>query len=207
MNTTVLLVYAIAYLFGSIPFALIIGKVFYKTDIRTQGSGNLGGTNAGRVLGKAAGVSVAVLDMLKAFFVILIAHQFLPDDPGYVAFAGVFAAIGHCYPIFAQFRGGKAVSTAFGYLLGVSLFLVNPQLVWVLFFLPIAIGLTSLKITKYVSFSAMLAVTITVILSFFVQPNLTVSLALVMIDILLIYRHRSNIERLRNGTERKVKWI
>jgi glycerol-3-phosphate acyltransferase PlsY len=145
--------------------------------------------------------------MLKAFFVILIAHQFLPDDPGYVAFAGVFAAIGHCYPIFAQFRGGKAVSTAFGYLLGVSLFLVNPQLVWVLFFLPIAIGLTSLKITKYVSFSAMLAVTITVILSFFVQPNLTVSLALVMIDILLIYRHRSNIERLRNGTERKVKWI
>ncbi len=207
MNTTVFLVYAIAYLFGSIPFALIIGKIFYNTDIRTQGSGNLGGTNAGRVLGKAAGVSVAALDMLKAFFVILIANQFLPDDPGYVAFAGVFAAIGHCYPIFAQFRGGKAVSTAFGYLLGVSLFLVNPQLVWVLFFLPIAIGLTSLKITKYVSFSAMLSVTMTVILSFFVQPNLTISLALVMIDILLIYRHRSNIERLRNGTERKVKWI
>ena len=207
MNTTVLLVYAIAYLFGSIPFALIIGKVFYNTDIRTSGSGNLGGTNAGRVLGKAAGVSVATLDTLKAFFVILVAHQFLPDEPGYVAFAGVFAAIGHCYPIFAQFRGGKAVSTAFGYLLGVSLFLVNPQLVWVLFFLPIAMALTILKFTKYVSFSAMVSVTITVILSFFVQPNLTVSLALVMIDILLIYRHRSNIERLRNGTERKVTWI
>ena len=207
MNTTVLLVYAIAYLFGSIPFALIIGKVFYNTDIRTSGSGNLGGTNAGRVLGKAAGVSVATLDTLKAFFVILVAHQFLPDEPGYVAFAGVFAAIGHCYPIFAQFRGGKAVSTAFGYLLGVSLFLVNPQLVWVLFFLPIAMALTILKVTKYVSFSAMVSVTITVILSFFVQPNLTVSLALVMIDILLIYRHRSNIERLRNGTERKVTWI
>jgi acyl phosphate:glycerol-3-phosphate acyltransferase len=207
MNTTVLLVYAIAYLFGSIPFALIIGKVFYNTDIRTEGSGNLGGTNAGRVLGKAAGVSVATLDTLKAFVVILVAHQFLPNEAGYVAFAGVFAAIGHCYPIFAQFRGGKAVSTAFGYLLGVSLFLVNPQLVWVLFFLPIAIALTTLKITKYVSFSAMLSVTITVILSFFVQSNLTVSFALVMIDILLIYRHRSNIERLRNGTERKVKWI
>lgn len=207
MNTTVLLVYAIAYLFGSIPFALIIGKVFYNTDIRTSGSGNLGGTNAGRVLGKAAGVSVATLDTLKAFVVILVATQFLPDEPGYVAFAGVFAAIGHCYPIFAQFRGGKAVSTAFGYLLGVSLFLVNPQLVWVLFFLPIAIALTTLKITKYVSFSAMLSVTFTAILSFFVQPDLRISLALVMIDILLIYRHRSNIERLRNGTERKVTWI
>jgi len=207
MNTTVLLVYAIAYLFGSIPFALIIGKVFYNTDIRTSGSGNLGGTNAGRVLGKAAGVSVATLDTLKAFLVILVATQFLPDEPGYVAFAGVFAAIGHCYPIFAQFRGGKAVSTAFGYLLGVSLFLVNPILVLVLFFLPVAIALISLKITKYVSFSAMLSVTITVILSFFVQPDLRISLALVMIDILLIYRHRSNIERLRNGTERKVTWI
>lgn len=207
MNTTVLLVYAIAYLFGSIPFALIIGKVFYNTDIRTSGSGNLGGTNAGRVLGKAAGISVATLDTLKAFVVILVAHQFLPDEPGYVAFAGVFAAIGHCYPIFAQFRGGKAVSTAFGYLLGVSLFLVNPQLIWVLFVLPIAIALTTLKLTKYVSFSAMVSVSITVILSFFVQPNLTVSLALVMIDILLIYRHRSNIERLRNGSERKVTWI
>ena len=207
MNTTVLLVYAIAYLFGSIPFALIIGKVFYNKDIRTEGSGNLGGTNAGRVLGKVAGVSVAVLDLLKAFVVMLVAHQFLPDEPGYVAFAGVFAAIGHCYPIFAQFRGGKAVSTAFGYLLGVSVLLVDPQLIWVLFFLPIAIGLTSLKITKYVSFSAMLAVTITVVLSFFVQSNVTVSLALVMIDVLLIYRHRSNIERLRKGTERKVTWI
>ncbi len=207
MNTTVLLVYAIAYLFGSIPFALIIGKVFYNTDIRTSGSGNLGGTNAGRVLGKAAGVSVATLDTLKAFVVILVATQFLPDEPGYVAFAGVFAAIGHCYPIFAQFRGGKAVSTAFGYLLGVSLFLVNPILVLVLFFLPVAIALISLKITKYVSFSAMLSVTITVILAFFVQPDLRISLALVMIDILLIYRHRSNIERLRNGTERKVTWI
>lgn len=207
MNTTVLLVYAIAYLFGSIPFALIIGKVFYNTDIRTSGSGNLGGTNAGRVLGKAAGVSVATLDTLKAFVVILVATQFLPDEPGYVAFAGVFAAIGHCYPIFAQFRGGKAVSTAFGYLLGVSLFLVNPILVLALFFLPVAIALISLKITKYVSFSAMLSVTITVILSFFVQPDLRISLALVMIDILLIYRHRSNIERLRNGTERKVTWI
>lgn len=207
MNTTVLLVYAIAYLFGSIPFALIIGKAFYNTDIRTSGSGNLGGTNAGRVLGKAAGVSVATLDTLKAFVVILVATQFLPDKPGYVAFAGVFAAIGHCYPIFAQFRGGKAVSTAFGYLLGVSLFLVNPILVLVLFFLPVAIALISLKITKYVSFSAMLSVTITVILSFFVQSDLRISLALVMIDILLIYRHRSNIERLRNGTERKVTWI
>lgn len=211
MDTTLILtlifVYLIAYLFGSIPFALIVGKVFYKTDIRNFGSGNLGGTNAGRVLGKVAGVTVAFLDLFKAFLVMWVAIMFLPDYPGYVAFAGVFAAIGHCYPIFAQFKGGKAVSTAFGYLLGVSVFLVNQNLIYVLFFLPIVIGLTTLKITKYVSFSAMLSVTFTVILSFFVQSNLTISLALVIIDILLIYRHRSNIQRLKDGTERKVSWM
>jgi len=211
MNTTLIFtlifVYLIAYLFGSIPFALIVGKVFYKTDIRNYGSGNLGGTNAGRVLGKVAGVTVAFLDLFKAFLVMWVAINILPDYPGYVAFAGVFAAIGHCYPIFAQFRGGKAVSTAFGYLLGVSVFLVNQNLIWVLFFLPIVIGLTTLKFTKYVSFSAMVSVTFTVILSFFVQSDLTISIALVIIDILLIYRHRTNIQRLKDGTERKVTWI
>jgi len=201
------IVYLIAYLFGSIPFALIVGKVFYKTDIRNFGSGNLGGTNAGRVLGRVAGVTVAVLDLTKAFLVMWVAIKFLPEYPGYVAFAGVFAAIGHCYPIFAQFKGGKAVSTAFGYLLGVSVFLVNPILIWVLFFLPIVIALTLLHFTKYVSFSAMISVTIIVILSFIVQQDLTISSALVIIDILLIYRHRSNIQRLREGTERKVTWI
>lgn len=212
MNSTLLFtlvfVYLIAYLFGSIPFALIIGKVFYKTDIRNFGSGNLGGTNAGRVLGKVAGVTVAFLDLSKAFLVMWVAINFIPKEyQSYVAYAGIFAAIGHCYPIFAQFKGGKAVSTAFGYLLGVSLFLVDPILVWVLFFLPIALGLTLLHFTKYVSFSAMVSVTFTVILSFFVQQDLTISIALILIDLLLIYRHRSNIERLRNGTERKVTWI
>jgi len=212
MNSTVLttlaFVYFIAYLFGSIPFALIVGKVFYKTDIRNFGSGNLGGTNAGRVLGKVAGVTVAFLDLSKAFVVMWVAINFIPKEYySYVAFAGVFAAIGHCYPVFAQFRGGKAVSTAFGYLLGVSIFLVNPILVWVLFFLPIVVALTLLHFTKYVSFSAMVSVTFTVLLSFIVVHDLTISLALVAIDILLIYRHRTNIERLRNGTERKVTWI
>ena len=212
MNSTLLFtlafVYLIAYLFGSIPFALIVGKVFYKTDIRNFGSGNLGGTNAGRVLGKIAGVSVAFLDLSKAFLVMWVAINFIPAEyRSYVAFAGIFAAIGHCYPVFAQFRGGKAVSTAFGYLLGVSVFLVNPILIWVLFFLPIALALTLLHFTKYVSFSAMVSVTFTVGLSFIVQHDLTISLALVLIDILLIYRHKSNIKRLREGTERKVTWI
>jgi len=120
IDLNLILAIIFGYLFGSIPFALIIGKVFYNTDIRTQGSGNLGGTNAGRVLGKAAGVSVTIFDTLKATIVILLVFQFAPE---YAAISGVFAAIGHSYPIFAQFKGGKAVSSAAGYLLGVAIIL------------------------------------------------------------------------------------
>lgn len=190
------------YLFGSVPYALVIGKLFYNTDIRTQGSGNLGGTNAGRVLGKWAGISVSTLDVLKAFIVVFVVSRF---DPSVAAFAGVAATLGHCYPLFAQFKGGKAVSTAYGYLLGVSTMLVNKPLE--LFVLPVVLFLIILKLTKYVSLSSMVSVSVIVIVSLFVQPDRIISFNLLLIDLLLIYRHRKNIERLREGTESKVKWI
>lgn len=144
------------YLFGSIPFALIIGKVFYNTDIRTKGSGNLGGTNAGRVLGKAAGISVTVFDTLKATIVILLVFQFAPQ---YAAIAGVFAAIGHSYPIFAQFKGGKAVSSAAGYLLGVAIIMSK---IVELFIIPASLFFLLLKLTKYASLSSMVAATVSI---------------------------------------------
>ncbi len=190
------------YLFGSIPFALVVGKLFYKTDIRGFGSGNLGGTNAGRVLGGKAGVAVAILDGLKGFFVIAIVMTF---NPSAAVIAGFMAAIGHCYPIFAQFKGGKAVSTAFGYLLGVSLFITHTVL-W-MFVLPLFTFFAILKLTKFVSLSSLIAVSLAAIISFFVQPNLQVSLCALLIAILVIYRHRANIERLRNHTENKIHWL
>ena len=120
------------YLFGSIPFALVIGKVFYKTDVREHGSGNLGGTNAGRTLGAKAGVSVAVMDVLKATIAMAITALFSYES---IIFAGFFATLGHCYPIFANFKGGKAVSTAMGFLLGISIFITKNILVH--FLLPV----------------------------------------------------------------------
>ena len=200
MNT--LLAFTIAYLFGSIPFALVIGKVFYKTDIRTAGSGNLGGTNAGRVLGRKAGVAVSVLDLLKAFFVILIVNQFAPEVSAY---AGVIAALGHSYPIFAQFKGGKAVSTAAGYLLGVSTLIVFKP--FELFLLPALMFFGTLKLTKYVSLSSMVSSVVSTVIAFFVTDNLSVVVSLALITLLIIYRHRANIQRLLNHTESKVTWI
>ncbi len=189
------------YLFGSIPFALIIGKVFYNTDIRTQGSGNLGGTNAGRVLGKAAGISVTIFDTLKATIVILLVFQFAPQ---YAAIAGVFAAVGHSYPIFAQFKGGKAVSSAAGYLLGVAIIMSK---VIELFVIPASLFFLLLKLTKYASLSSMVAATVSIFIAYFVTQDFFLTFNFILIDILIIYRHRENIKRLLNGTERKVTWI
>jgi len=190
------------YLFGSIPFALVVGKIFYNTDIRGFGSGNLGGTNAGRVLGGKAGVAVAILDGLKGFFVIAIVMMF---NPSAAVIAGFMAAVGHCYPIFAQFKGGKAVSTAFGYLLGVSLFISHT--VVSMFLIPLITFFVILKLTKFVSLSSIIAVSLAAIISFFVQSNLQVSICALLIAVLVVYRHRSNIERLRTHTENKVHWL
>ena len=105
---------AVGYIVGSIPWALIIGKVFYKKDIREYGSGNLGGTNAGRVLGAKAGMAVIVLDALKALIYMIVLSFIAPYS---IAYGGFACIVGHCFPVFANFRGGKGVATAFGYLL------------------------------------------------------------------------------------------
>ena len=124
-NLTLIIVCIISYLIGSIPWALVIGKVFYGVDIRKHGSGNLGGTNAGRVLGKTAGITVIILDLLKAFLVTWLAVVIMPDMPIAAVLAGLFACIGHCFPIFAGFKGGKAVATTMGYILAISLFVTH----------------------------------------------------------------------------------
>ena len=101
MNMYWILYILLGYLLGSLPFALIIGKLFYKTDVRNYGSGNLGGTNAGRVLGKKAGISVIACDVLKVVVAVGIVSYF---DREASIWAGFAAAFGHCYPIFAGFR-------------------------------------------------------------------------------------------------------
>lgn len=194
----ILLPLILAYLLGSIPSALWVGKLFYKTDIRTKGSGNLGATNTFRTLGAKAGIAVTILDILKGTAATMIPLYI--DTSIHPLVFGVIAVIGHMFPVFAKFKGGKAVATSGGILLGYQ---------WPLFLLAVAVLLIALKITKMVSLSsiilAVVAVIYTVIYTFYSEdyPFLIVILILASF---IIYRHRANIARIKAGTEPKIKW-
>ena len=193
----------LGYLLGSLPFALIIGKVFYKTDVRNFGSGNLGGTNAGRVLGKKAGISVIVLDILKVIVAVAIVSYFNKEAS---IWAGLAAAFGHCYPIFAGFRGGKAVATMFGIIISTSFFTFrNP---WYLV-VPLIVFLLVLVLTKMVSLSSMCAALASSIYITYMQIGVSTEIIIAswLLTVLVIYRHRSNIKKILDGTENKISWL
>ena len=196
-----ILLILLCYLYGSIPFALVIGKVFYNTDVRESGSGNLGGTNAGRVLGKKAGISVIVLDALKAVIIFYLSSYLslkfnLNPDIKYIA--GLACIFGHCYPIFAEFRGGKAVSTSLGYFL-----CIEPLYAVV----AIVVFLLVLKISKYVSLSSISTALIVLCITPFLAVSITAKLCMLIAVILLVYRHKDNIKRIKNHTESKIQWM
>ncbi len=190
-----------SYLYGSIPFALVIGKAFYNTDVRESGSHNLGGTNAGRVLGKKAGAAVIALDATKCIVTVLFARfmihtfQLWPELFYPCAFLCIF---GHCYPCFAQFKGGKGVSSAIAYTLVTNIYS---------FFIALATFLVTLKISKFVSLSSMLGCIAVCIGMFFVEPSMVARITNVCITVLVIYRHHANIGRIFHGEEAKVKWL
>lgn len=196
-----ILLILLGYLYGSIPFALVIGKVFYNTDVRESGSGNLGGTNAGRVLGKKAGISVIVLDAFKAVIIFYLSSYLslkfnLNPDIKYLA--GLACIFGHCYPIFAEFRGGKAVSTSLGYFL-----CIEPLYAVV----AIVVFLLVLKISKYVSLSSISTALIVLCITPFLAVSITAKLCMLVAVILLVYRHKDNIKRIKNHTESKIQWM
>lgn len=184
----------LAYLVGSIPSGLIVGK-WYGIDIREHGSGNLGATNTFRILGKKAGSIVVVADILKGtvvtFFPLLMSGEVHP------LFIGLFAVIGHMFPIFAGFRGGKAVATSAGVLLG-----YEP----LLFVILVVAFLISLKISKYVSLSSMIAGLAGIIYSFFLGDWL-LTIIIIALEIVVIYRHKDNLKRIKNKTEPKITWL
>lgn len=187
-----------AYLIGSIPWGLVIGKFFFHTDIRDYGSGNLGGTNAGRVLGTPVGFLVIFLDGLKALIVMILCHQIAP---GIEQYAGLAVCIGHCFPVFAGFKGGKAVACSYGYLLGLSLYVTHEYILT--FVLPLLVFFVSLYLSKMVSLSSMLGVSSAAILVFLFVDHL-IGIMLTALALFVIYRHRKNIERIRNRTESKI---
>lgn len=193
----------IGYLFGSIPFALVIGKIFYKKDIRQYGSKNLGGGNAGRVLGKKAGLAVMTLDILKVSFAVFLAGFFKNNEITTVL-AGLAAALGHCFPLFAQFKGGKAVATMYGFLFGMAVF---GEYTLLLFFMPLTVFLIVLYIWKIISLASMCSAVVITGYMFWKEGISMMSAALMIFTVLIIVRHRMNIGRIARGEEKKITWM
>lgn len=201
MTTFILLL--LAYLIGSIPSGLWVGKLFYNTDIREHGSGNLGGTNTFRTLGKKAGLVVTIMDILKGTAATLLgALPFFESANVHPLILGIIAVVGHMFPIFAKFKGGKAVATSGGILLGYN---------WPIFVLLVVGFFIILKLTKMVSLTSMvlsiIAVLYAIIYHYTVDHDLPLIGIVLLLAIFIFYRHRTNIKRIKEGTEPKVKWI
>lgn len=191
------LIIILSYLIGSVPFALVVGKWRYGVDIREHGSGNLGGTNTFRTLGVKAGLIVTISDLLKGTLAASLPYFFHVSDQFHPLLAGIPAIIGHSYPIFAKFKGGKSVATSGG-----TLLCADP----IMFIIVILIFFITLYISKYVSLSSMVTGVCGVIYTIFVD-DWTLRIFIFLVAIFLIYKHRSNIVRIYNKTEPKVKWL
>jgi acyl phosphate:glycerol-3-phosphate acyltransferase len=195
-----------AYLFGSIPSAVWVGQAFYGIDVREYGSGNAGATNTFRVLGKKAGIIVMVMDIFKGWTATNLVYliglsvtgpQFSVQFVNYQLALGITAVMGHLFPIFAGFRGGKGIATLFGMILAVH---TQAALLCVLVFVVV------LVLSKYVSLSSIMAgFTFPLSIIFIFQsPIRSVVLYGMSICILILVTHQKNIERLLKGKESKV---
>lgn len=193
----------IGYLLGSIPFALVIGKVFFQKDIRNYGSKNLGGSNAGRVLGKKAGIAVMTMDVLKVTIAIFLVSLFAADETALIV-AGLSAAAGHCFPIFAHFRGGKAVATMYGFLFGMAL--IGGYSFWI-FFLPLILFLVILYVGKIVALASVGSAMGNTVYIYFALDSFEMFTASLIFTVVLIVRHRKNFERIIKKEENKIGWM
>lgn len=228
----------IGYLFGSIPTGIFVGKVIYNQDPRLAGSKNSGGTNVGRLFGKKAGLFVIIMDMFKVIIPVIcvwlvfefsgIKQLFIEsggslynDGLFYVYLTGLGATIGHCWSVFAKFKGGKTVAVFCGFVIGTC---------WFLTILGVITFFVTLKIKKYVSLASIMTAIVATIgswilyaMTFCVSPDIIniamwgwggfalvgwqYSLVLTIISMILIYKHKANIQRLKNHQESKIKWL
>ncbi|MEJ5228540.1 MAG: glycerol-3-phosphate 1-O-acyltransferase PlsY [Pseudothermotoga sp.] len=190
-----ILVAVISYICGAIPFSYILPRL-KKIDVRNVGSGNVGGTNALRAAGPLIGLTCMILDALKSFVPVLIVSRIFTYDPHYVGIAAIFAVLGHDFPIFLKFRGGKGVASTTG-----VFFAVNPLSGFV--FLGVWISLT--LYTKYVSLASIAGMYCAALVTFLFNTDFAV--LFLLLATLATLRHSENIERLLKGTERKTDLI
>jgi acyl phosphate:glycerol-3-phosphate acyltransferase len=193
-----------AYIIGSIPTSVWVGKAFFKLDVRDHGSGNAGATNTIRVLGWKAGLPVFIFDVFKGWIAVMlavffVAHHFLPDQLVYlkIALAGA-VVLGHVFPVFAGFRGGKGVATLLG--VGIALY---PVAVWIV----LGIFIIILLATGYVSLGSIIGSLVFPFLEIFLlkQDNIWLIGLSILVAIFIPFIHRKNIKRLLKGEESKFR--
>ncbi|HAJ94593.1 MAG TPA: acyl-phosphate glycerol 3-phosphate acyltransferase [Actinobacteria bacterium] len=203
-----ILIVLIAYLIGSIPTAYVLFRIKKGDDIRKYGSGNVGGTNIIRTIGTSWGVLTILIDAVKGFLLILLSYLIYPSDLVLVAVVSVGAVLGHIFPIYIKFRGGKAIATSIGVIIGIcSLpFVLNP--VW-LRILPIFIILGTwgivFAISRIISLGSLIAAIATPISFYFTGYPWVIVAITFLLALLTFISHRKNIKRLISGEEKKIK--
>ena len=188
-----------SYFVGSIPFAYILTKIFGYGDIRKIGSGNVGATNVLRTGKKSLAIAVLFLDVFKGlvpvtFFTYFYINKFELSE---IIFFTGFTVIGHIYPIWLKFKGGKGVATYIGFILGIDYIL---GVIFILFWLTIAL------IKKYSSLASILSLLTIPIVLYFLSYNFNVIIIFILLSIIIIIKHFSNIKRLLNKSENKIKF-
>lgn len=194
----------VAYLVGSIPSAVWVGRTFYNIDVREYGSGNAGATNTFRVLGRKPGIVVLIMDILKGFLAVKLAFimgDYDSQSPEFIDYElalAVCGIMGHIFPVFVGFRGGKGVATMLGILIG-----IHPQaaVICALSFI------VTLYLSGYVSLSSMISgIVFPIVIMVFYSTNSSINIFSLAVAILILVTHQRNIERIIRNEESRVKW-
>jgi glycerol-3-phosphate acyltransferase PlsY len=197
MNTVIfIIVLNIVYLIAAIPTGIVLAKVMGYEDVRDKGSGNIGATNVYRVAGKLPGILTLVGDILKGLLPLLAIKLWLDPSAFQLGAASLVAIVGHCYPVYLKFKGGKGVATALGIFLALC-----PGAVLV----AAVIFVVTVAISRYISLGSVLAaLSVPVLMLAFGKPQ-AIFISSLCIGLLIVWRHRSNISRILDGTESRFK--
>ncbi|HUJ39582.1 MAG TPA: glycerol-3-phosphate 1-O-acyltransferase PlsY [Candidatus Acidoferrales bacterium] len=203
MNAAWLLPLA-GYLLGSIPFGYLVVRVTKGKDVRAAGSGNIGATNVNRVAGAGAGIVTLLLDVAKGYAAVWLAQRVSGGEVAWMAAAGLGAVVGHLFPVWLRFRGGKGVATAVG---------VFVPLCWMAVAAAAVVWLVVVSIWRYVSLASVVAAAVLPVCTYLLYvpgthhaPPVSVSLATALVSILIIVKHRENVRRLLAGSENRLKF-
>ena len=185
--------FAIAYLLGSIPFGLLLTRFFGGVDIRSIGSGNIGATNVMRTGKKWLGILTLLLDLGKGLLAVLFAKYVYDENAAVIA--GLFAVLGHIFPIWLQYKGGKGVATSFGVFLAIN---------WGFALVILAVWLGVFLITRFSSLAAIVSICYSPVIAYVLDGYMAAMLCLIL-SALIIFTHRNNLARLLSGTEHSFK--